>query len=136
MDDLEICLEDRPGALAELGEALGAAGVSIEGGGGFVTDGKGIMHFLFQDGVAARLALQTAGIEVRAMREVLVQKLDQETPGQLGRLCRRMAEAGVNILVQYSDHQNNLILAVDDLANGKRVAAAWTQERDARKASA
>ena len=33
MKDLAIELEDRPGALARMGEALGKAGVSIEGGG-------------------------------------------------------------------------------------------------------
>jgi hypothetical protein len=33
MKDLTIALENRPGALAEMGEALGRAGVSIEGGG-------------------------------------------------------------------------------------------------------
>jgi len=33
MKDLAIALEDRPGALAEMGEALGRASVSIEGGG-------------------------------------------------------------------------------------------------------
>ncbi len=33
MKDLEIRLENRAGALAEMGEALAAAGVSIEGGG-------------------------------------------------------------------------------------------------------
>ena len=34
MKDLTIALDDRPGALADLGTALGRAGVSIEGGGG------------------------------------------------------------------------------------------------------
>jgi hypothetical protein len=55
--DLGVALEDRPGALAEMGEALGRAGVSIEGGGVFVTHGVGIAHFLFADGAAAREAL-------------------------------------------------------------------------------
>ena len=32
MKDLTIELENRPGALAEMGEALGKAGLSIEGG--------------------------------------------------------------------------------------------------------
>ena len=31
--DLEVHLPHRPGALADLGQALGAAGVSLEGGG-------------------------------------------------------------------------------------------------------
>ena len=43
MKDLAITLEDRPGALAEMGEALGRAGVSIEGGGVW----NGAAHFLF-----------------------------------------------------------------------------------------
>jgi hypothetical protein len=33
MYDLTIELDDRPGALAAMGDALGAAGVSVEGGG-------------------------------------------------------------------------------------------------------
>ena len=57
MKDLAIALENRPGALAEMGEALGRAGVSVEGGGAWVVDGRGVAHFLFADGAAARRAL-------------------------------------------------------------------------------
>ncbi len=129
MKDLVIALDNRPGALAEMGEALGRAGVSVEGGGAWVVDGKGVAHFLFGDGAAARRALEAAGITVLAEREVLVQRLKQAVPGQLGKLTRRMAEAGVNIEVLYSDHDHQLILVVDDLARGREVAAAWMQER-------
>jgi hypothetical protein len=108
-----------------MGEALGSHGVSVEGGGGFVFDGKGIAHFLFEDPVAARQALEEKGIEVLEDREVLVQRLKQDQPGQLGKLARRMAEAGVNIEVIYSDHQNQLILVVDDLEKGLAVSEAW-----------
>jgi hypothetical protein len=73
--------------------------------------------------------LAAAGIEVLADREVVVLRLDQETPGQLGKIARRMAEAGVNIEVLYSDHQNQLILVVDDLERGRAVSAAWMSER-------
>ena len=129
MKDLAIALGNRPGALAEMGEALGRAGVSVEGGGAWVVDGKGVAHFLFADGAAARRALEAAGITVLAEREVLVQRLKQAVPGQLGMLTRRMAEAGVNIEVLYSDHDHQLILVVDDLPRGREVAAAWMQER-------
>ncbi|HEX9983900.1 MAG TPA: amino acid-binding ACT domain-containing protein [Thermoanaerobaculia bacterium] len=128
MIDLQITLEHRPGALAEMGEALGKAGVSIEGGGVFATGGAGVAHFLFTDGAAAREALEAAGIRVVAAREVLVQKLRQGEPGQLGRIARRMAEAGVNIEVQYSDHDHNLILVVDDPERGRLVSEQWTRE--------
>ena len=125
MTDLSISLDDRPGALAEMGEALGRAGVSIEGGGVFVSGGVGVAHFLFADGAAARRALESAGIRVVAAREVLVQRLDQGEPGQLGKIARRMAEAGVNIEVMYSDHAHQLILVVDDVVRGRRVSEAW-----------
>jgi hypothetical protein len=128
MKDLSIALDNRPGALAEMGEALGRAGVSVEGGGAWVVDGRGAAHFLFADGTAARRALEAAGIRVLAEREVLVQRLKQDVPGQLGLLTRRMAEAGVNIEVLYSDHDHQLILVVDDLARGREVSEAWSLE--------
>jgi len=129
MQDLTIALEHRPGALADMGEALGRAGVSIEGGGAFAMDGRGVAHFLVDDGPAAREALEAAGIRVLAVKEVVAQRLDQAEPGQLGRLTRRMAEAGVNIEVLYSDHDHRLILVVDDVPAARAVSDAWTREQ-------
>ena len=129
MKDVSIALDNRPGALAEMGDALGRAGISIEGGGAFVVNGQGVAHFLFEDGAAARDALEAAGITVLEEREVLVQRLKQAQPGQLGKITRRMAEAGVNIEVLYSDHDNQLILVVDDIATGRAASEAWTREQ-------
>lgn len=113
MFDLTIDLEDRAGALADMGEALGRAGVSVEGGGAWVVGGRGVAHFLVKDGEQAKGALEAAGIRVG---------------GQLGKLTRRMAEAGVNIEVLYSDHDNQLILVVDDVETGRAVSEGWTAE--------
>ena len=85
-----------------------------------MVDGQGVAHFLFADGTAARKALEAAGIRVLEERDVLVQRLKQDVPGQLGMLTRRMAEAGVNIEVLYGDHDHQLVLVVDDLARGAR----------------
>lgn len=128
MKDLAIALENRPGSLAEMGEALGRAGVSIEGGGAWVTGGEGIAHFLFADGAAARAALEAVGIRVLAERDVIVLRLKQAVPGQLGMLTRRMADAGVNIEVLYSDHDHRLILVVDDVVKGRAISEAWSRE--------
>jgi len=127
--DLEVELDHRPGELARMGEALGRAAVSVEGGGVFLVSGVGVGHFLFHDGAAARRALESAGIRVRAERDVLVQRLRQDEPGQLGKIARRMADAGVNIEAQYSDHDHQLILVVDDYTKGKAVSEAWSRER-------
>jgi hypothetical protein len=128
MWDVSIELDDRPGALAAMGEALGRAGVSLEGGGAWVVHGTGAAHFLVEDGSRASAALAEAGLRVLAVREVVTLRLRQGVPGQLGLVTRRMADAGVNIEVLYSDHDHRLILVVDDVESGRRVAERWTRE--------
>ncbi len=123
--DIALALPDAPDALATMAEALGRAGVKIHGGGAWFVAGRGAAHFLVDDGAAARRALETAGLVVDAVGEPLVLRLQQERPGQLGALCRRMADAAVNIQVQYSDHDRQLILVVDDPVAGRAVSAAW-----------
>lgn len=125
MHDVSILLKNKPGSLAEMGETLGMSGVSIEGGGAWVVDGKGIGHFLFDDGYLAKAALQSAGIKVLAVRDMIVQRLKQAVPGQLGQLTRRMADAGVNIEVLYSDHDHQLLLVVDDFEKGQVISEMW-----------
>jgi hypothetical protein len=132
MKDLAIRLENRPGALADMGNALGRAGVSVEGGGAWVVGDTGVAHFLFEDGAAAARALEAAGIEVIAERDVVVQRLKQEVPGQLGALTRRLADAGVNIEVLYSDHDHRLILVVSDGERAQAVADEWFAESNER----
>lgn len=125
MFDLEVSFEDRTGELARMGEAIAKGGISVEGGGAWVTGGRGVGHFLFEDGEAARAALEAAGIQVRAVREVTLLRLDQARPGQLGALCRRMGDSGVNIAVQYSDHHNQLVLVTDNPQLAQAVAKEW-----------
>lgn len=125
MHDVAIELPGCPGSLARFGEALGAAGVSLEGGGVFTVDGVGHAHFLVEDGEAARAALEQAGLGTAIVRTVLIRRLKQEMPGQLGAIARALADAGVNIETQYSDHANRLILVVDDLAAAERATSEW-----------
>ena len=125
MYDIAIALPGQPGSLARFGEALGEAGVSLEGGGVFTVGGIGHAHFLVEDGEAARAALEQAGLGVATVRPVLIRRLKQEVPGQLGSIARALAGAGVNIETQYSDHANRLILVVDDMETAERVTSEW-----------
>lgn len=131
LQDLEIRLPNRPGALADLGQTLGDAGVSLEGGGVFTSAGRAVAHYLVDDGPTALAAVTTAEIGPAVVRDVVITRLDQETPGQLGALTRLLGDAGVNILVQYSDHAGNLVLlADDDSASACREAIGlWEQRR-------
>lgn len=126
MDDVAVDLPNRPGSLARFGEALGAAGVSLEGGGVFAVDGVGRAHFLVHDGEAARTALEKAGLGPATVRPVLIRRLKQDVPGQLGAIARALADAGVNIETQYSDHANRLILVVNDPETAERATRDWT----------
>ena len=128
MQDIEIVLPNQPGALALMGETLGKNGISLEGGGVFQNGNVAVAHFLVEHAEKATMVLAQVDIKVVRINEVLVQKLRQDVPGQLGMFCRRMANAGVNILVQYSDHYNQLIVVVDDFEKGKQVAVEWHKE--------
>lgn len=128
MKDLEIVLKNEPGSLALMGETLGKNKISLEGGGVFQNDDTSIAHFLVEEAEKAKAVLAEVGIEVVKINDVLIQKLRQDVPGQLGMFCRRMADAGVNILVQYSDHANQLIVVVDDIEKGKQVSETWIKE--------
>ncbi len=114
MKDLTVILEDRPGALADMGEALGKAGINIEGSCGFPSEGKGVGHILVEDAAAARRALEKIGIEVGNEREVLVLEIE-DRPGALGEVSRRIANAGVNIDLCYLATNTRLVIGADDL---------------------
>jgi hypothetical protein len=70
--DLTITLEDRPGRLADLGEAAGKAEINIEGMCATSGGGGAEVHVLVDDAAAAREGLGSAGIEVDAESDVLV----------------------------------------------------------------
>lgn len=125
MYDLHLLLADQPGELARFGRAMGQAGVSVEGGGVFTVGGQAHAHFLFDDGEAARDAATSAGLDVVALRPVLIRRLKQDQPGQLGAIGTALADAGVNILTQYSDHANQLILVVDDVDKATAATDEW-----------
>jgi hypothetical protein len=114
--DLSIILEDRPGTMADVGEALGKAGVNIQGLCGFPCEGRGVGHVLVEDAAAAaaRGALEGIGIEVQRERQVLAVEIE-DRPGALGEVSRRMANAGVNIDLVYLAAGNRLVLGVDDI---------------------
>lgn len=113
--DLTVVLEDRPGALAELGEALGEAGVNLSGACATVAAGQGTIHLLVEGGAGqARAALDGAGIDVAGEREVVIVEAADE-PGALGAVARSLADAGVNIELMYVATDTRLVFGVDDL---------------------
>ena len=117
LKDIKVRLENSPGTLAGLGEALGKDGVNIEGFCG-PCEGEGIAHILVDNISSARRALGKADIEVIDERDVLVLDVEDK-PGELGRVCRCMADAGVNIDFFYVAANTRIVLGVDDIEKAK-----------------
>jgi hypothetical protein len=119
--DLTLILQDRPGELARLGQALGEAGVNVEGMCAMTGEGTGVIHVLVDDAAArrAREALERAGMGVADEREALVIDVE-DRPGTLGELARTLGEASVNIDLAYTTFGGvRLVIATDDLESAR-----------------
>jgi hypothetical protein len=112
--DLTVILEDRPGTLAALGEALGGADVNIEGVCGMRIERQGVVHVLVEDAATARSAIEQAGLQVREERDVVVVDVE-DRPGALGEAARRIAAAGGNLNLVYLATNTRLVIGADDL---------------------
>jgi hypothetical protein len=121
MKDLTVILENRPGALADMGEALGKNGINMEGLCGFPLKGEGIVHILVEEETTAQYVLESAGFEVRAIREVLVLDIGNVVgkPGTGGKLARNIGNVGINIDLIYLAENNRIVLGVDNLEKAK-----------------
>lgn len=111
--DLVIIPDDQPGVLARMAEALGNAGVNIEGLEAFTGQGKGIVHLLVDQPKEAMDALGASGFEVKAARDVVVLDID-DVPGAMGKACHKLGEAGVNIEQAYIASRSRLVVVCDD----------------------
>ncbi|MGH2809615.1 MAG: ACT domain-containing protein, partial [Actinomycetota bacterium] len=99
--EIAIETEDRPGILAEIGELFEEADVDVLAAAAFTHQGRGQLHFVVDDADHALGTLKRANYRVFSVHEVLSLSLD-DRPGELGRLARKLADAGVNILSFYT----------------------------------
>ncbi len=127
--DIKVLLDDRPGALAAVAEALGAAGINIDGICGFACDRKvgedrefvtHFTHILVDDATVARKVLKAAKVDVVGETDVIVPDV-RDAPGELARVCRKLGDAEVNIDFFYTASKNRVVLGVNDLPKARRV---------------
>lgn len=116
--DLTLAMENQPGELARVGEALGNAGVNIEGVCGLGMGGRGVIHVCVLDGAAARTALEAAGLTVESVEDAILTEPLQGTqePGTLGVMARRVADAGINVRALYLATGDRGVMVTDDNA--------------------
>lgn len=90
-----VDLENKPGSLATVAEALGAKGINITGVSGASCGTSGRAAILTADNAGARNVFSAKGISFKEMEATEV-NLPHE-PGSLGKAARRLAEAMINI---------------------------------------
>ena len=109
--DLAVTLpDDRPGMLAKALQALGAAGINLDGH----AEMSGVVHVLTQDLEATRKALEVAGFTVVGEQSVVL-VTPQDRPGSAADIYRRIADAKVNIRFCYLATRDRLVIGADDL---------------------
>ena len=118
-----VDMENKPGELARVAEALGAKGVNILGGAGTACGDGGRVALTVADEEAARTALRDANCKFTEIE--IVQAALRNEPGSLGRAARRLADAGVNIeAIMPTGMQGNdvtVAFATDNPATARQV---------------
>ena len=127
MNELTIVAKDRVGLLADISDALGKDGINIEFVSVETTSSTAIVHLKVQSSVAAKKTLTAAGFRCVDKHNLLLRMKDR--PGELAKVSRKLADAGVNIKNVYilDAAKNEKVLAMDpsDNAKAKTVLAAY-----------
>lgn len=115
---LTVWVQDHPGALGEVASAIGAKKANILAFTAWVDGDRGAIRMVFDKTAVAKRALAARGWET--MEEEVLEVTMPHTPGSLGRIAKKLGEAGVNIHYAYtglaeSARRANVYYGVSDL---------------------
>jgi hypothetical protein len=123
-----VQLRNEPGALANLLEALAAAGLDLRSIAGCGIGSHGAAVLVLNDALAARRIL-SAGKYTFVEAEALVTSAPDEH-GAVASIARRLADAGVNVqglaILGWHQGKAELALSVDDPDTARRALGAHT----------
>lgn len=116
MTEFVVRLDNRPGSLARLTELLAGAGVNIDALAAWGRNGDGIVRLVVDQPEACARVLDEAGLSFDEQPVLSARLADR--PGELARVARALADAGVNIeaIFLLGAHADGLevAIAVDD----------------------
>ena len=125
MIDFCIELDVSAESPALIGEALGAAGVNIEGLCMITCNDRFVVHFVVENAIIAQKALEEAGVNIKETSEVFVLDKNKKKvtgkPGSFGGICRTFTEYGLKIKFGYPAENNRFIFGVDDVTKAREL---------------
>jgi len=95
MNAFLITVDNRPGALADIADAIAQKGINVAGIAGATEASTGTIAIVTNDEGGTRSALEGAGARFREV--ALASASLEDKPGVLADAARRLADAGVNI---------------------------------------
>jgi hypothetical protein len=121
--DFTIVAPHTPGSLANLAEEMGREKINIEGLCAVEHNGSVIFHLLSTDRAATTRAIAKVGYKVSRETEVVVERVE-DLPGMLGKVARRLADAGINLTTAYLATDTRLVLGCENVS---ALEAAWKE---------
>jgi hypothetical protein len=123
MNGFIVELQDKPGELARVTEAIAEKGINITGFTGATAGGRGAVMLVTNDEEGTRRALKEAGCTVKESELVTVALEHQ--PGALAAAARKLADAGINISgalpTGMSDGKVSIAFATDQPAKAREL---------------
>ena len=121
MKEITILTPNKVGALADVAEALGNNGINIESISAQGFKDEGVIRIITSDEKSAmhaltKMAASKEGYEIK-MGDVMIVTLPDK-PGELAKIARKIARAGINISCIYElkrDHEVQLVIKPEKL---------------------
>jgi hypothetical protein len=115
LKQFDVVVQDKPGEVAHIAEALAKGAVNIKG----IATERGptspMLHIISDDDASARKTLTNAGLQFKE-KDIFVVGL-QNKPGELAKITKRLARGGVNIeslfILVSSSPQTEIAIGVD-----------------------
>ena len=113
--EFSLTLDDRPGTLAKVTDAIAKAGINIEGFCAVPSgkEGKGTFRLVTKDPASTRKALEAAGFKVQDERDAAIIDVE-DRPGTVAQIFRKIAQNELNVGPTYSITQNRIVISADD----------------------
>ncbi len=95
MKEFDVFVENKPGELARLTEALARTAINIRG---LATEKHGprpVVKLITDDELSTRVTLERGGFEFEEFEALVLELIDR--PGEIAKVARRAAKAALNI---------------------------------------